>query len=147
VKPPFAGTYGKGRSKQDGAPLRRASSPNSLISLIVTLYYSPHVKEEYKLGISQMTNYQNDADALFAKMKTTTSVEESQKLVSSAREILKSISNDQKYVGEIRTKMVAHTVSLRKEKPKGKPVEGTERQIGDRYYIYIDGSWAPYSPK
>jgi hypothetical protein len=91
-----------------------------------------------------MTNYQERASVLLAKFKSENSPSENQKLIQACRDLLKSISADQKFVGEIRKQITDKTMEQRKASPKGKPDEGSIKTVNLKSYIFLDAKWQPY---
>lgn len=59
--------------------------------------------------------------------------------------VLKQLADVQRRIGELRKEANQHVQSLRVAKPKGKPPEGTVKAVGGNSYIFLGGSWAPYT--
>jgi flagellin-like hook-associated protein FlgL len=86
-----------------------------------------------------------NAKSLLAKILNESDREKCQNHIRELDQILKNLSKLQSDIGNIRKEAGAHNQKLRQANPKGKPAEGTVRELPNgSMVVYFDGSWFPY---
>jgi hypothetical protein len=80
-------------------------------------------------------------EALLAKAKKATTVEEGDRISVDFRKILKDLSQVQRDIGSLRNESNKIIGLLRQASPKGAPVEGSTREINDKKYIFTSGKY------
>lgn len=68
--------------------------------------------------------------------------EECQQCIRTLDEILKDLAEVQSRIGFYRSELGKHVSSIRQAKPKGKPAEGSVRELADGSRIaFVEGKW------
>lgn len=118
-----------------------AKEPVKGVSPPAKLVMKPTREEGPNPLLATLNRCQNLRDTILKESNP----ENCQTIIQQLDSILKDIAQLQKDAGAIRKEAGVHVSKLRLAKPKGKPAEGTIREIRGSNLIFLDGSWQPYS--